>query len=67
MVPTFPLPRNAGQLDRHREGVAAYRDGLAGHAPAVTRPAALAEMSIPEGETVTEISDRLVPFFRRED
>jgi hypothetical protein len=65
--------------------VATYRDGLAGHAPAVTDPlpgdrdswlvqgwavtdpAALAEMSNPEGETVVQISDRLVPFFRRED
>ena len=34
---------------------------------AVTDPAALAEMSIPEGETVAEISDLLVPFFWRED
>jgi hypothetical protein len=33
---------------------------------AVTDPAALAEMNIPEGETVVEIPDRLVPFFRRE-
>jgi hypothetical protein len=33
---------------------------------AVTDPAALAEMSIPEGETVPEISDQLVPFLRRE-
>jgi hypothetical protein len=47
--------------------VATYRDGLAGHAPAVTSPAALAEMGIPEGETVAEISDLLVPFFWRED
>jgi hypothetical protein len=31
---------------------------------AVTDPAALAEMNIPEGETVVEIPDRLVPFFR---
>jgi len=30
----------------------------------VTAPAALAEMSIPEGEAVVEIPDRLVPFFR---
>ena len=57
----------AGQFGRHREGVGTYRDGLVGHAPTVTDPAALAEMSIPEGETVVEISDRLVPFFRRED
>ena len=65
--------------------MATYRDGLAGHASAVTDPlpgdrnswlvqgwavtdpAALAEMSIPEGVTVVEISDRLVPFFRWED
>jgi hypothetical protein len=33
---------------------------------AVTDSAALAEMNIPEGETVVEIPDRLVPFFRRE-
>jgi len=33
---------------------------------AVTDPAALAAMNIPEGETVVEIPDRLVPFFRRE-
>ncbi|MGH3295298.1 MAG: hypothetical protein ACRDP7_26230 [Trebonia sp.] len=33
---------------------------------AVTDPAALAEMNIPEGETVVEIPDRLVPFFRPE-
>jgi hypothetical protein len=33
---------------------------------AVTDSAALAEMKIPEGETVVEIPDRLVPFFRRE-
>jgi hypothetical protein len=31
---------------------------------AVTDPAAPVEMNIPEGETVTEIPDRLVPFFR---
>ena len=31
---------------------------------AVTDAAALARMSIPEGETVVEIPDRLVPFFR---
>ena len=31
---------------------------------AVTDAAALAEMNIPEGETVVEIPDRLVPFFR---
>jgi hypothetical protein len=30
----------------------------------VTDPSALAEMNIPEGETVVEIPDRLVPFFR---
>jgi hypothetical protein len=30
----------------------------------VTDPAALAEMSIPAGETVVEIPNRLVPFFR---
>ena len=30
----------------------------------VTDPAALAEMGIPAGETVVEIPDRLVPFFR---
>jgi hypothetical protein len=30
----------------------------------VTDPAALAEMAIPEGETVVEIPDRLVPFFQ---
>jgi hypothetical protein len=30
----------------------------------VTDPGALAEMSIPAGETVVEIPDRLVPFFR---
>jgi len=29
----------------------------------VTDPQALAEMSIPEGETCVEIPDRLVPFF----
>ena len=34
---------------------------------AVTDPEALAEMNIPDGETVVEIPDRLVPFFRRED
>jgi hypothetical protein len=31
---------------------------------AVADPAALAEMKIPAGETVVEIPDRLVPFFR---
>jgi hypothetical protein len=31
---------------------------------AVTDPATLAEMNIPAGETVVEIPDRLVPFFR---
>jgi hypothetical protein len=31
---------------------------------AVTDTAALAEMKIPAGETVVEIPDRLVPFFR---
>jgi len=30
----------------------------------VSDPSALAEMNIPEGETVAEIPDRLVPFFR---
>ena len=30
----------------------------------VADPATLAEMNIPEGETVVEIPDRLVPFFR---
>jgi len=30
----------------------------------VTDSSALAEMSIPEGEMVVEIPDRLVPFFR---
>ena len=30
----------------------------------VTDPGALAGMSIPAGETVVEIPDRLVPFFR---
>jgi hypothetical protein len=30
----------------------------------VTDPGALAEMNIPEGETVVEIPDRLVPFFQ---
>jgi hypothetical protein len=30
----------------------------------VTDPATLAEMNIPEGETVVEIPGRLVPFFR---
>ena len=30
----------------------------------VTDRATLAEMNIPEGETVVEIPDRLVPFFR---
>jgi hypothetical protein len=30
----------------------------------VTDSTALAEMNIPEGETVVEIPDRLVPFFR---
>jgi hypothetical protein len=31
---------------------------------AVTDAAALDEMNIPEGESVVEIPDRLVPFFR---
>ena len=31
---------------------------------AVNDPAALAEMNIPEGETVVEIPDRLVPYFQ---
>jgi hypothetical protein len=31
---------------------------------AVTDPAALAEMNIPNGETVVEIPDRLIPFFQ---
>jgi len=31
---------------------------------AVTDPGTLAEMNIPAGETVVEIPDRLVPFFR---
>jgi hypothetical protein len=31
---------------------------------AVTDPAALAEMNIPDGETAVEIPDRLIPFFR---
>jgi len=31
---------------------------------AVTDPDALAQMSIPEGETACEIPGRLVPFFR---
>jgi hypothetical protein len=31
---------------------------------AVTDTVALAEMNIPAGETVVEIPDRLVPFFR---
>ena len=30
----------------------------------VTDPGTLAEMNIPAGETVVEIPDRLVPFFR---
>jgi hypothetical protein len=30
----------------------------------VTDSSALTEMNIPEGETVVEIPDRLVPFFR---
>jgi hypothetical protein len=30
----------------------------------VTDSSTLTEMSIPEGETVVEIPDRLVPFFR---
>jgi hypothetical protein len=30
----------------------------------VTDSSTLAEMNIPEGETVVEIPDRLVPFFR---
>ena len=30
----------------------------------VSDPSALSEMNIPEGETVVEIPDRLVPFFR---
>jgi hypothetical protein len=31
---------------------------------AVTDSSTLAEMNIPEGETVVEIPNRLVPFFR---
>lgn len=32
----------------------------------VTDPDALAQMSIPPGETCVEIPDRIIPFFRRE-
>jgi len=32
---------------------------------AVTDPAALAAMSIPDGETCVEIPDRLIPLFRQ--
>lgn len=31
----------------------------------VTDPEALAQMNIPDGETVVEIPDRLLPFFKK--
>ena len=33
---------------------------------AVTDPDVLAQMNLPEGESVTEIPDRLVPFFQED-
>jgi len=34
---------------------------------AVIDPEALAQMSVPDGETCVEIPDRMAPFFRQED
>jgi uncharacterized protein DUF6879 len=50
----------------HRPFYKTDRDSWLVQGWAVTDSAALAEMNIPEGETVVEIPDRLVPFFRRE-